>query len=99
MEFNSIQINAFAPGTFPSKGAWRLFPSEAFPLHLRVRFFDYGNETIKPVGEHQEFANLAAYQMSDFAAYLFGEFITIEGGEWIYGEGEFNQLNEIPTDM
>jgi hypothetical protein len=37
--------------------------------------------------------------MSDFAAYPFGEVITIEGGEWIYGAGEFNQLNEIPTDM
>jgi NAD(P)-dependent dehydrogenase (short-subunit alcohol dehydrogenase family) len=56
-----IRFNAFAPGTFPSKGACRLFPSEAFPLHLRVRFFDYGNVTIKLVGEHQEFANLAAY--------------------------------------
>jgi len=28
-----------------------------------------------------------------------GEVITIEGGERINGAGEFNHLNEIPTDM
>jgi len=28
-----------------------------------------------------------------------GEVITIEGGEWINGAGEFNHLNEIKTDM
>jgi hypothetical protein len=34
-----------------------------------------------------------------FAAYLNGEVITIEGGERINGEREFDHLNEIPTDM
>jgi hypothetical protein len=37
--------------------------------------------------------------MSDFSSYFNGEVITIDGGEWINGAGEFNHLNEIPTDM
>lgn len=95
-----IRFNAIAPGPFPTKGAWdRLFPVEAFPPHLRERFSDHGNVPIKRVGEHQELANLAAYLMSDFSSYINGEVITIDGGEWINGAGEFNHLNEIPTDM
>ena len=45
------------------------------------------------VGEHQELANLAAYLMSDFSAYINGEVITIDGGEWLKGAGEFNMLD------
>ena len=51
------------------------------------------------VGEHQELANLAAYLMSDFSAYINGEVITIDGGEWLKGAGEFNMLDEIPQKM
>ncbi len=51
------------------------------------------------VGVHQELANLAAYLMSDFSAYVNGEVITIDGGEWLKGAGEFNMLEEIPEQM
>jgi len=51
------------------------------------------------VGVHQELANLAAYLMSDFSAYVNGEVITIDGGEWLKGAGEFNMLEEIPEEM
>ncbi|AFK04804.1 short-chain dehydrogenase/reductase SDR [Emticicia oligotrophica DSM 17448] len=95
-----IRFNAIAPGPFPTKGAWdRLFPVEAFPPHLKERFSDHGNVPTKRVGEHQELANLAAYLMSDFSSYINGEVVTIDGGEWLNGAGEFNHLNEIPNDM
>jgi hypothetical protein len=51
------------------------------------------------VGEHQELANLAAYLVSDFSAYINGEVITIDGGEWLKGAGEFNLLEDIPQEM
>ena len=51
------------------------------------------------VGEHQELANLAAYLMSDYSAYVNGEVITIDGGEWLKGAGEFNMPEEIPDEM
>ncbi|MFD2521833.1 SDR family oxidoreductase [Emticicia soli] len=95
-----IRFNAIAPGPFPTKGAWdRLFPVDAFPEHLRERFSDFGNVPLKRVGEHQELANLAAYLMSDFSSYINGEVVTIDGGEWINGAGEFNHLNAIPNEM
>ncbi|MFN3851239.1 MAG: SDR family oxidoreductase [Spirosomataceae bacterium] len=95
-----IRFNAIAPGPFPTKGAWdRLFPIDAFPEHLRDRFSAHGNVPLKRVGEHQELANLAAYLMSDFSSYVNGEVVTIDGGEWINGAGEFNHLNIIPNEM
>ncbi len=90
-----IRFNAIAPGPFPTKGAWdRLLPGE-----LREKFDPAKKIPLKRVGEHQELANLAAYLMSDFSAYMNGEVVTIDGGEWLYGAGEFNLLEKIPQEM
>ncbi|AFR35605.1 SDR family oxidoreductase [Riemerella anatipestifer] len=90
-----IRFNAIAPGPFPTKGAWeRLLPgdlAEKFDMRKKV--------PLRRVGEHQELANLAAYLVSDFSAYINGEVITIDGGEWLQGAGEFNMLEQIPAEM
>ncbi|HKJ81674.1 MAG TPA: SDR family oxidoreductase [Ignavibacteriaceae bacterium] len=90
-----IRTNAIAPGPFPTKGAWeRLLPGD-----LKDKF-DFKNKVpLKRVGEHQELANLAAYLVSDFSSYVNGEVITIDGGEWLKGAGQFNMLEAIPEDM
>jgi NAD(P)-dependent dehydrogenase (short-subunit alcohol dehydrogenase family) len=90
-----IRMNAIAPGPFPTKGAWdRLLPGD-----LKEKFDIRKKVPLKRVGEHQELANLAAYLMSDFSAYVNGEVITIDGGEWLQGAGEFNMLELIPQSM
>lgn len=90
-----IRSNAIAPGPFPTKGAWdRLLPGD-----LKDKFDLAKKVPLKRVGEHQELANLAAYLVSDFSAYVNGEVITIDGGEWLKGAGEFNMLEDIPTEM
>ncbi len=90
-----IRFNGIAPGPFPTKGAWdRLLPEplkEKISMEKRI--------PIGRVGEHQELANLAAYLMSDFAAYMNGEIVTIDGGEWLQGAGQFNQLEAVPEQM
>lgn len=90
-----IRSNAIAPGPFPTKGAWdRLLPgdlAEKFDMSKKV--------PLKRVGDHQELANLAAYLVSDFSAYVNGEVITIDGGEWLKGAGQFNLLEAIPAEM
>ena len=90
-----IRSNAIAPGAFPTKGAWdRLLPGE-----LKDKF-DFKNKVpLKRVGEHQELANLAAFLVSDFSSYINGEVITIDGGEWLKGAGQFNMLEAIPEEM
>jgi NAD(P)-dependent dehydrogenase (short-subunit alcohol dehydrogenase family) len=51
------------------------------------------------VGEHQELANLAAFMISDFSGYINGEVITIDGGEWLQGAGQFNVLEMVSDEM
>ncbi|MBI6119839.1 SDR family oxidoreductase [Salegentibacter maritimus] len=90
-----IRFNAIAPGPFPTKGAWdRLLPGD-----LKDKFDLSKKVPLKRVGEHQELANLAAYLVSDFSAYVNGEVITIDGGEWLKGAGQFNLLEAIPEEM
>jgi NAD(P)-dependent dehydrogenase (short-subunit alcohol dehydrogenase family) len=90
-----IRFNAIAPGPFPTKGAWdRLLPG-----NLKDKFDLSKKVPLQRVGDHQELANLAAYLMSDFAEYLNGEVITIDGGEWLKGAGQFNLLEDIPTEL
>ncbi|WP_179346127.1 SDR family oxidoreductase [Winogradskyella ursingii] len=90
-----MRFNAIAPGPFPTKGAWdRLMPGD-----LQEKFDMSKKVPLKRVGEHQELANLAAYLVSDFSAYVNGEVITIDGGEWLMGAGEFNMLSEITEDQ
>jgi NAD(P)-dependent dehydrogenase (short-subunit alcohol dehydrogenase family) len=90
-----IRFNAIAPGLFPTKGAWeRLMPGDMqnkFDLKKKV--------PLQRVGEHQELANLAAYLISDFSSFVNGEVITIDGGEWLNGAGQFNILQAIPNEQ
>lgn len=92
---HGIRHNAIAPGPFPTKGAWeRLLPgdlAEKFDFKKRV--------PLKRVGEHQELANLAAFLMSDFSSFINGEVITIDGGEWLQGAGQFSALEAVPEKM
>lgn len=90
-----IRSNAIAPGPFPTKGAWdRLLPGD-----LKEKFDLAKKVPLQRVGDHQELANLAAYLVSDFSAYVNGEVITIDGGEWLKGAGQFNLLEAIPEEM
>jgi NAD(P)-dependent dehydrogenase (short-subunit alcohol dehydrogenase family) len=90
-----IRMNAIAPGPFPTKGAWdRLLPGD-----LAAKFDMAKKVPLRRVGDHQELANLAAYLVSDFSAYINGDVITIDGGEWLQGAGQFNMLEAIPEAM
>ncbi len=90
-----IRFNAIAPGLFPTKGAWeRLLPGE-----LQNKFDLKKKVPLQRVGEHQELANLAAYLISDFSSFINGEVVTIDGGEWLNGAGQFNIFQAIPNQM
>ena len=90
-----IRMNAIAPGPFPTKGAWdRLLPGD-----LKDQFDITKQVPLRRVGDHQELANLAAYLVSDFSSYINGEVVTIDGGEWLQGAGEFNMLEQLPQEM
>lgn len=90
-----IRFNAIAPGPFPTKGAWdRLLPGD-----LKDKLDVSQRVPLRRVGEHQELANLAAYLVSDFSAYMNGEVVTLDGGEWLQGAGQFNMMDLVPQEM
>ena len=85
-----IRLNAIAPGPFPTQGAWeRLVPradlAEAFQAQ----------NPLGRVGDHLELANLASFLLADGAGYINGEVVTIDGGEWLQGAGQFNFLHRL----
>lgn len=89
-----IRLNAIAPGPFPTEGAW----SRLMPPQLEAAFDPKKTIPLGRHGEHQELANLAAYLLSDYSAYITGDVITIDGGEWLRGAGEFNGLEAISSE-
>jgi NAD(P)-dependent dehydrogenase (short-subunit alcohol dehydrogenase family) len=88
-----IRQVAIAPGPFPTEGAWsRLSPTPELEEKMMNRV------PLRRVGDKDELANLAAYLVSDYAGYINGEVVTIDGGEWLQGAGQFNDLLEV-TDQ
>ena len=87
----NIRLNAIAPGPFPTEGAWsRLIPSKQFEEHSR------NSNPMKRFGRHEELTNLAAFLISDMSQYINGECVVIDGGQWLQGAGEFNDLLMLP---
>jgi NAD(P)-dependent dehydrogenase (short-subunit alcohol dehydrogenase family) len=88
-----IRLNAIAPGPFPTAGAWeRLVPRADL-----ARTFETKNPLGRP-GRHLELANLASYLLADGAGYINGEVVTIDGGEWLRGAGQFNFLGAMTEE-
>lgn len=92
---HGIRSNAIAPGPFPTKGAWsRLLPGE-----LMERFDMAKRVPLGRMGDHQELADLATYLLSSFSGFINGEVVTIDGGEWLKGAGQFNALDALEPGM
>jgi NAD(P)-dependent dehydrogenase (short-subunit alcohol dehydrogenase family) len=90
-----IRANAIAPGPFETKGAW----DQLFPEPLRKQMDPASRVPLGRLGNHEELAHLAAFLLSDYASYINGEVITIDGGEWLEGAGQFNAFRHIPKEM
>lgn len=88
-----IRTNAIAPGPFPTKGAWKRLVPPGMNIEKKL----INRVPLKRFGEHHELANLASYLMADESAYVNGEVVTMDGGEWLKGAGQFNELEKLPN--
>lgn len=86
---HNIRLNAIAPGPFKTEGAWKnLMPPGAEAKMI-------AKNPCQRLGNHDELVNLVAYLLSDASSYINGECVTIDGGEWLQGAGQFNGLLEL----
>ena len=86
-----IRLNAIAPGPIPTEGAFsRLIPNE------EAKKASLGRIPLGRFGETSEIANLATFLLSDLCPYQTGDCVTMDGGEWLAGAGEFSDYRKIP---
>lgn len=88
-----IRMNAIAPGPIPTEGAFsRLLPRPELEAKAKMKI------PVGRFGTPEEFANLAAFLVSDYSGFINGDVITIDGGEWLQGAGEFTSLGKALTE-
>ena len=89
-----IRANGVAPGPFKTEGAWKnLNLDESYERVLMEK------NPMKRLGTKNEISELISYLLSDYSSFINGEVITIDGGEWIQGAGQFNMLSQLGDDV
>jgi NAD(P)-dependent dehydrogenase (short-subunit alcohol dehydrogenase family) len=86
-----IRVNAIAPGPIPTEGAFsRLMagPEAQKDACARIPLGRFGSK--------EEIANLAVFLLSDLCPYQTGDCVTMDGGEWLAGAGEFSDYRKRP---
>jgi NAD(P)-dependent dehydrogenase (short-subunit alcohol dehydrogenase family) len=85
-----IRMNVIAPGPVPTEGAF----SRVLPLP-ELEKIALEKNPLGRFGTAEELANLATFLVSDQSGYINGEVITMDGGEWLQGAGEFSSLGKM----
>jgi NAD(P)-dependent dehydrogenase (short-subunit alcohol dehydrogenase family) len=89
-----IRLNAIAPGPIPTEGAFsRLLASPDAQKNALSRI------PLGRFGRQEEIANLATFLLSDLCPYQTGDCVTMDGGEWLAGAGEFSDYRKVPRDQ
>lgn len=88
-----IRLNAIAPGPIRTEGAFsRLLPRKDLEQHALARI------PLRRFGTLEEFANLAAFLVSDGCTHVNGEVVVMDGGEWLQGAGEFGYVGQLLSE-
>ena len=88
-----IRLNAIAPGPIPTEGAFsRLMANPQAEKNA------IGRIPLARFGTPEEIANLATFLLSDLCPYQTGDCVTMDGGEWLAGAGEFSDYRKVPRD-
>jgi NAD(P)-dependent dehydrogenase (short-subunit alcohol dehydrogenase family) len=89
-----IRVNAIAPGPIPTEGAFSRLLATAEAQKMVLERIPLGR-----FGTKEEIANLATFLLSDLCPYQTGDCVTMDGGEWLAGAGEFSEYRKIPRDQ
>jgi enoyl-[acyl-carrier-protein] reductase (NADH) len=50
-------------------------------------------------GKHDEISNVALFLLSDLSSYQTGDVVTLDGGAWLAGGGQFNHYRHMPKNQ
>ena len=86
-----IRVNAIAPGPIPTEGAFsRLMAAPGMEKAIFQKI------PLGRFGRKEEIGNLATFLLSDLCPYQTGDCVTMDGGEWLAGAGEFSEYRKLP---
>jgi NAD(P)-dependent dehydrogenase (short-subunit alcohol dehydrogenase family) len=88
-----IRLNAIAPGPFPTEGATERLAPDPRLLEVMRR-----QNPLQRFGDPAELANLAVFMVAPQNSYMNGEVVTLDGGEWLQGAGQFNFLRALSAE-
>ncbi len=89
-----IRLNAIAPGPIPTEGAFSRLMAGPDAEKNALAKIPQGR-----FGRKEEIANLAMFLLSDLCPYQTGDCVTMDGGEWLAGAGEFSDYRKVPRDQ
>ncbi len=88
-----IRVNAIAPGPIPTEGAFsRLMAGPDAEKNALAKI------PLGRFGKTGEIADLATFLLSDLCPYQTGDCVTMDGGEWLAGAGEFSDYRKVPRE-
>ncbi|HYB53466.1 MAG TPA: SDR family oxidoreductase [Thermoanaerobaculia bacterium] len=88
-----IRVNAIAPGPIRTEGAFaRLMAGSGAEENARARI------PLGRFGRPEEIANLATFLLSDLCPFQTGDCVTMDGGEWLAGAGQFSDYRRVPPE-
>jgi NAD(P)-dependent dehydrogenase (short-subunit alcohol dehydrogenase family) len=88
-----IRLNAIAPGPIPTEGAFSRLMAGGDAQKNALGRIPSGR-----FGRKEEIANLATFLLSDLCPFQTGDCVTMDGGEWLAGAGEFSDYRRIPRE-
>jgi len=86
-----IRLNAIAPGPIPTEGAFSRLMAGPGAQKISLDRIPLGR-----FGTKEEIANLAIFLLSDLCPWQTGDCVTMDGGEWLAGAGEFSDYRKMP---
>jgi NAD(P)-dependent dehydrogenase (short-subunit alcohol dehydrogenase family) len=88
-----IRLNAIAPGPIPTEGAFsRLMANPEAEKNALARI------PLGRFGKPEEIAGLVLFLLSDLCPYQTGDCVTMDGGEWLAGAGQFSDYRRVPRE-
>jgi NAD(P)-dependent dehydrogenase (short-subunit alcohol dehydrogenase family) len=88
-----IRLNAIAPGPIPTEGAFSRLMAGAEAERASLSRIPLGR-----FGTREEIANLATFLLSDLCPFQTGDVVTMDGGAWLAGAGEFSDYRKVPRE-